>query len=131
MATSFAPLTLNVTGAVDLLQLSANGVDSVHQAAAIGLELGLTWATGADATGLLGEGAPSSTKAWQAILQERQLDLCLALGGARVLCEYVQDYRRAVDRGAPQDLLQVALLRRRQVVLEHHGVRINGEADLT
>jgi len=39
-------------------------------------------------------------------------------------------YRGAVDRRATEDRLEVALLRRRQVVLEDHGVGVDGQADL-
>ena len=49
----------------------------------------------------------------------------LPSGRAGVLGEDVQDHRGAVDRGASEDLLQVALLGRREVVFEDHRVRVD------
>jgi hypothetical protein len=48
----------------------------------------------------------------------------------RVLGEDVEDHRGAVERGATEQLLQVELLRRRQLVVEHHGVGVDREAQL-
>ena len=62
--------------------------------------------------------------------KQRQFDLGLAFGSAGVLREDVQDHRGAVDRRAPEDLLQVALLGRREVVFEDHGVGVERETDL-
>ena len=47
-----------------------------------------------------------------------------------VLAEDVEDHGGAVDRRAPEQLLQVVLLRRRQLVVEHDGVGVDGEAQL-
>ena len=75
------------------------------------------------------ERAAGAAKPRQSVLQERELDLGLALGGARVLGEDVEDDRGAVDRRAPEDLLEVALLGGREIVFEHHRVRVDREAD--
>ena len=83
-----------------------------HEAPAVDLELGLARARGADATGLLAERRAPAAQSRQAIAQQRQLDLGLALGGARVLGEDVEDHRGAVDGRAAEELLQVALLGR-------------------
>ena len=48
----------------------------------------------------------------------RQLDLQLALAGARTLRENIEDERRAVEYRAAGQLLQIAHLRRRQLVVE-------------
>ena len=60
----------------------------------------------------------------QAVAEQGQLDLGLALLAAGVLGEDVEDHRGAVDGGAPEQLLQVALLRRRELVVEHDRVAV-------
>ena len=72
--------------------------------------------------------APAESR--QAVAQQRQLDLRLALERVGVLPEDVEDHRRAVDRGAAEQLLEVVLLGGRQLVVEHDGVGIDAEADL-
>ena len=72
----------------------------------------------------------ATTQTWEPISQQRQFDLCLALQGVRVLAEDVEDHRGAVQRRAPEQLLQVELLARLQLVVEHHGVGVDGEAEL-
>ena len=109
-------------------ELRANVVNALDETAAIDFELGLAGTPGADATGLLGERATRAAKTRQAVLEQRELDLGLAFRRARVLGEDVENDRRAVDRRAPEDLLKVALLGRREVVLEDHGVGVNREA---
>ena len=66
----------------------------------------------------------------QPVAQQGQFDLGLALQGVRVLGEDVEDHRGAVDRRAAEQLLQVVLLRRRQLVVEHDRVGVDGEAQL-
>ena len=101
-------------------------------APAVDLELRLTTTeAGADATALLGQvGVGAAAQAGQAIAQQRQLDLGLALQRVRVLGEDVEDHRGAVDGGAPEQLLQVELLGRAQLVVEHDGVGVDLEAQL-
>src|SRR5581483_578228 len=50
--------------------------------------------------------------------------------GAGVLGEDVEDHRRAVDGGAAEQLLEVAALGRAELVVEHHGVRVDLEGHL-
>src|SRR4051812_36007877 len=77
------------------------------------LELGLAGAPGADATGLPREGgAGPPPQAGQAVAQQGQLDLGLALEGVGILGEDVEDDGRATDRRSPEELLQVVLLGR-------------------
>jgi hypothetical protein len=130
VTTAGATVTLHAACAVDLLEFATDGVNAVDEASTVGFELGLARSPGPDATGLLGERPARSTKSRQPVLQEGQLNLRLALGGAGVLGEDVEDHRGPVDRGAPEDLLEVALLRRREIVFEDHGVRIECETDL-
>ena len=84
-----------------------------------------------DAAGLLGRAAPPrAAQPRKPVLEQGQLHLGAALGGAGVLGEDVEDHRGPVDGRAPEDLLQVALLGRGERVLEDHGVGVDGEAQL-
>ena len=105
-------------------------VDAVDESATVRLQLGLARTPRADATGLLGERPPGAAQSRQPVLQEGQFHLRLALGSAGVLREDVEDHRGAVDGRSTEDLLQVALLGRREVVLEDDGVGVDREADL-
>jgi len=53
------------------------------------------------------------------VLELRELDLELAFVALRALGENVEDQPRAIDDGATERLFEVALLHRRQVVIEH------------
>ena len=86
---------------------------------------------GADAAGLAGVAAAHAPpQAGQAVAQHGQLDLGLALEGVGVLAEDVEDHRGAVDGGATEQLLQVVLLGRGELVVEDDGVGVDGEAHL-
>ena len=78
--------------------------------------------------GQLGVGA--AAQAGQAVAQQGQLDLGLALERVGVLGEDVEDHRGAVDGRAPEQLLQVVLLGRAELVVEHDGVGVDREAQL-
>ena len=130
MTPAIAALALDLAGPIDLFELRADVVDAMDEAPPVDFELGLTRSSGADATGLLGERSARAAQSRQAVLQQRQFDLGLAFGRARVLGEDVEDHRGAVDRRATEQLLQVALLGGRQVVFEDHGVGVDGEADV-
>src|SRR3546814_6353790 len=102
---------------VDLAELGLELVDPSLDAASIDLELGLAGAAGTDAgtTGghsaaLLRERRALAADAREPVLEQRQLDLGLALHAVGVLGEDVEDHRRAVDGGAPEQLTEVALL---------------------
>ncbi len=130
MASPVTTLPLDPARAVDVLQLVSDVVDPVHESASIHLELGLARSPRADTASLLGERTTGAAKSGQPVLQKRELDLGLAFGRASVLGEDVQNDRGSVDRGASEDLLQVALLSRREVVLEDHRVRVDRQTDL-
>ena len=135
MVTAASPLrsrwaSLQPRVLADFDQLAFEPGDAGTDPAPLDFELGLAAAEpGADAAALLrqsGLGAPAQAR--QAVAQQRQLDLRLALRGPGVLGEDVEDHRRAVDRGTPQQLLQVVLLGRGQLVVEDDGVGVDGEA---
>ena len=71
--------------------------------------------------------AAPAPQAGQPVAQQGQLDLGLALVGAGVLGEDVEDHRGPVDGRAAQDLLEVALLGRRELVVEDDGVGVDGQ----
>ena len=62
-------------------------------------------------------------------MQQRHLDLGHALTGSGVLGEYVEDHRLAVHHVAVEGALQVALLSRREAVVEHDNVDVEALRD--
>ena len=134
-----AVLRLALGGAVlvDLAELGLELVDAPLDAAAVDLELRLARAAGADlgaagrgAAALLRERRALAADAGQPVAQQGQLHLRLALLAVGVLGEDVEDHRGAVDGRAPEELLEVALLGRGELVVEHHGVAVGLEGDL-
>jgi hypothetical protein len=128
MTTSGPALTLDLSGAINFLQLSTNVVNTIHQSTSIDFELSFTWAPCTYPTGLLGERPIGATKSRQSVLQQRQLNLGFTFRRASVLREDVQDYGRTIDGRATKYLFEVALLSGRKIVLEDDGVRVNDEA---
>src|SRR5207244_2691697 len=116
----------------DLVELSAQGGDAVAREAAVGLDLGLAGASGADAAVHAAraealEVGPQAAHAGEVVLELRELDLELALGGVGVVGEDVEDDRRAVDdRHVAELLLEVALLTRAELVVAGHDVGVEG-----
>ena len=104
--------------------------DAPHDAPTIDFQLGLaTTETTAHTAALLREvGLGAAAQARQAVAQQGQLDLRLAFQGVRVLGEDVEDDGSSIERRTTEHLLQVVLLRRAQLVVEHHGVGVDGQA---
>ena len=128
-----AALALQLSGCrPSSLQVALELGDAAHDPPPVDLELGLAAAEpGADAAALLRQvGVRAAPQARQPVAQQRQLDLRLALERVGVLGEDVEDHRGAVDRRAAEQLLEVELLGRRQLVVEHDGVGVDGEAQL-
>ncbi len=123
-------LVLGVPLAADVPELALEVVDVALDAPPVDLELGLAGASpGADATGLLGQPGAAPPQAGQAVPVLGQLDLGLALEARGVLGEDVEDHRGAVDGRPPEQLLQVELLGRGQLVVEDDGVAVGLEGD--
>jgi hypothetical protein len=126
------PLAAGRLGATDALVVPEVGLelaDPAHDALAVDLELGLARATTTDA-GAAGDpatrlsrqrGAPAA-QAGQHVGHLRELDLGLALPARRVLREDVEDHDGPVEDLLLDPLLEVALLRRRELVVEHDRV---------
>ena len=124
-------LPLGVAVAGDLDQIGLELVDQAGDTSTVEFELRLTrTAASAHATGLLGHRPALAAQARQAVLEQRQLDLCLALLAVGVLGEDVEDQRSAVDRGTAEQLLQVVLLGRAEFVVEDHRVTVGREREL-
>ena len=67
---------------------------------------------------------PQATHAREVVLQLRELDLELAVGGVGVAGEDVEYHRGPVDHRKPERLLEVALLARGQLVVAGDQVRV-------
>ena len=112
---------------VHLRQPGLELLDALLQQPAVGLELGLAGAAQADRTAALAvQVAPAAHQARGHVLELRQFDLQLAFMAARALGEDVEDQPGAVDHAALEELLQVALLARRQRVVDQHEVGAAG-----
>ena len=112
-----------------VLQAATQGRDAVARQPAVGLDLRLARAPGAD-TAVHAAGAealevrPEPAHAREVVLQLRKLDLELALGRVRVVGEDVEDDRRPVDDRDAERFLDVALLARQQLVVTGDQVRV-------
>ena len=102
----------------DLAQASAEQRDPAVGEPSVGLELGLAGAARADAAAEPLEVLPHAPHARQVVLQLRELDLELSLGRDGVLREDVEDQLRPVDDAGRQRVLERALLRRLQLVVD-------------
>ena len=113
--------------ALHLGELAAQRRDAVAGEAAVRLDLGLTGSTGerpAPGRAQALEVGPQPPHAGHVVLELRELDLQLAVGGVRVVGEDPEDHGGAVDDGELELLLQVALLARGELVVggDHVGV---------
>ena len=114
---------------LDVLEPPPQRGDAVAREPAVGLDLRLARAPGADAADAAAgaetlEVRPQAAHAGHVVLELRQLDLELALGGVGVAGEDVEDHRGAVDHRHPELLLEVALLARRELVVDRDEVRV-------
>ena len=117
----FAQLRAPPPHVVDLL---LQRVDAGADPPAIGFELGFARAAGADAAAQPRQLEPGADQPRQQILQLRELDLQLAFARPRAAREDVEDELRAIDDLAFEPLLQLAQLRRRQLVVEDDDVDV-------
>ena len=105
-------------------ELALQRRDAVAGQAAVGLDLGLARAPGADAAAEALEVGPQAAHAGEVVLQLGELDLQLALGAVGVGGEDVEDHGRAVDHRDAERLLEVALLARRELVVAGDDVGV-------
>src|SRR5262249_20229080 len=89
---------------------------------AVGLELRLTGAARADTAAEALEVLPHAAHAGKVVLELRELDLQLSLGGGRVLREDVEDQLRAVDHACAERVLEETLLRGIELVVDEQAL---------
>ena len=121
-----ARLALRLARPLDFLQLFLQPGDAVADDAAIELELRLADASGSDAAGLPLEVRPRARQARQHVLELRQLHLRARFAAARAAGEDVENQSAPVDDLDLGDLLEVARLRGREVVVEDDELRAAG-----
>ena len=92
--------------------------DAAAREAAVGLELRLARAAGADAAAEALEVLPHPAHPREVVLELRELDLELSLGADGVLGEDVEDQLRAVDDPRLERVLERPLLRRAELVVD-------------
>ena len=119
------------SGRCQFAQFGLEGSDPAVDASTVDLDLGLAAAeAGPDPTALLGEfRRAASAEPRKPVAQEGELDLGATLEGVGVLGEDVEDHRGAIDRRAPEQLLELELLGRVQLVVEDHGVGVDRQTE--
>ena len=95
-----------------------------QQTPAVDLELGLARSTRADPRALLAELETTAAQTRQPVAELRELDLYRAFLARRVLGEDVEDERDAIDDVDREQLLEIALLGGRQLVVEDDDVDV-------
>ena len=104
----------------------------MSEQAAVGFQLGFTWATQANGTAALAlKMRPATNQPRGHVLQLRQLHLQLALVALCTLRKDVEDQPRAIDHAAAQQLFQVAFLDRRQLMVDQHQIGIQRRTQVT
>ena len=114
--------------ALDARQLVLELGDAVADAAAIELERALAGALAADAAAHAVAAAAALAQPRREVAQPRDLDLQARLAGLRVAVEDLEDHARAIEHVDAGRLLEVALLGRREVVIDEDdlGARAGG-----
>ena len=118
---------LQTAGALDAAEAPAQLRDTLAHPPPVHLELRLAGSARAHpAAALARQVGPLPGEPRQEILELRQLDLQLALEAPGTLREDVEDERAAIDDLAAERLLEVALLRRGERIVEDHDVGVLG-----
>ena len=108
----------------DVVEVRAHLLDLLADEAPVRLELALTGAAGADAAAGAREVGPHPRQPRQVVLERGQLDLQPSLAGRGMPGEDVDDQRRAVEHLAVEQLLEAALLVRRELVVDDEQVEV-------
>ena len=117
-----ALLALQATTLARLLDSPPEQRDAIAGKATVGLELRLARTAGTDAATKALKVVPHAAHTGQLVLELGELDLELALCRVGVAGEDVQDQRRAVDHANRETVLEIPLLRRRQLVVDHQDL---------
>src|SRR5690606_2315395 len=107
-----------------LVELLAQHLHPMADQPPVGFQLGLARSAQADPALLPLEVTPAMLEAGREMLQLRELDLELALVTARALRKDVQNETGPIDDSALQPQLEVALLRRSEVMVEDDHIRV-------
>ncbi len=121
-AGAMATIALELSGAFDAVQLAVESLDAAADETPVCLNLGLAGAAGADAAAESFKVGPLTGEAGKEVLVLGEFDLELALAGAGVAGEYVQDESGAVDDLFAEFPLEVALLGGCEFVVEDDKV---------
>ena len=103
------------------VKLPLEALNSVADKPAVGFELALAGASGADAAAQPLEVSPLSRQPGQQVLVLGELDLEASLAGAGVATKDIQDHARAVEDLDLKDAFEVLLLRGPELVVEDDG----------
>jgi hypothetical protein len=101
-------------------------IDAQVDLAAVSLKLRLARSARSDAAAQLRHRLAPPRQTRQLILKLCQLHLKLALPGPRVTRKDIQNQLRSVDDTTRQLRLQIAQLRRRQIMVEENEIRSGG-----
>jgi hypothetical protein len=117
-------LALHATLARQLGQALLQQLDPIAKQAAVGLQLLFTRPPHADATALPFQVSPAANQPGRQMLQLRQFDLQLALGARGPQGKNIENQTGAVDDAAFQQAFQIALLGRRQIMVENYQISL-------
>ena len=120
-------LALRVPAAFEIRELASDAADALAHEPPVDFELGFSLAearSDATAHAMCCQMAPHATQARVEVLVLGELDLQTALATRCMQGKNVEDERRAVDDlyGLADDALEIALLRRRELVIEYDDV---------
>ena len=105
---------------VDPVQAQTNLPNAIGEQAPVSFQLGFTGTPQANAAALPLQVRPAPHQPGGQVTQLRQLYLQLAFKAARALGENIQDQSGTIHNPALQERFQIALLTRRQAVIEDH-----------
>ena len=118
----FAALPLLRPDAAYIFDLLLDVPDAAVDLATVGFKLGFARSAGADAAAELRHFHAASGQSRQHIFELRQFHLQLAFSGAGVVRKNVENELRAIDDAGVDDALDIALLRRGEIVIEENHV---------
>jgi len=121
-----AALALLLADAADGVEVELELVDAALDLAPVGFKLGFAGAAGADAAAELGHGFAAAGEAREHVFKLREFDLELALAGAGVAGEDVEDQLGSVEDAAGKRGLEIAQLGGREVVVEENQIGLDG-----
>ena len=121
----FAPLPLLRPDAAHIFDLLLDVPDAAVDFSPVGFQLRFARSAGADAAAQLRHFHAASRQPRQHVFQLRQFHLQLAFTSARVPRKNIENQLRPIDDAGVDDALDIALLRRREIVIEENDIRGN------